>query len=189
MFAAEMLAPRPGETVLDLCAAPGTKTTHLAELMQNRGRIIAADLREEKLARIRENAHRLGLTIIEPVLVSPAGDDIPPAPFDAVLVDAPCSNTGVLGKRPEARWRISPDDIRELAKLQRRLLRTAAERLKPDGRLVYSTCSIEPEENEGSIADLLTHRSDVLLEEQRLFLPGQPADGGFAALLRCARGK
>jgi len=181
MTAAELLAPRPGETILDLCAAPGTKTTHLAELMHNRGRIIATDVNADRLRKVNENADRLGIEIIETQPVQRDLQDVPAGPFDGILVDAPCSNTGVLGKRPEARWRIRPRDIDELAALQKRLLQTAADRLKPDGRLVYSTCSIEPEENEGVVAAFLAARFDVQLERQTTQLPGQPADGGFCA--------
>lgn len=180
----KLLNPSPGMQVLDLCAAPGTKTTHLAEMMQNRGRIIATDISEERLKRVNENAARLGHTIIETTPIADDLSDVPPGPFDAVLVDAPCSNTGVLGKRPEARWRISNEEIEELAALQLRLLDTAAERLQPGGRLVYSTCSIEPEENAGVIAAFLESHADFELLEQHNFTPGHPADGGFAALLR-----
>jgi 16S rRNA (cytosine967-C5)-methyltransferase len=177
----QLLAPLPGETVLDLCAAPGTKTTHIAELMQDSGRIVATDVNADRLPQISENARRLGLTIIESWQISPDLHDVPEGPFDAVLVDAPCSNTGVLGKRPEVRWRIHPRDIAELAALQQRLLRVAADRVKPGGRLVYSTCSMEPEENEGVVAALLDDRFDLRLEEQHASLPGQPCDGGFRA--------
>lgn len=184
MAVSQLLSPQPGETVLDLCAAPGTKTTHLAELMQNSGRIVATDVKSDRLRRVSENARRLGLTIIELQPISPDLHDVPAGPFDAVLVDAPCSNTGVLGKRPEARWRIQPSDIVKLAALQLRLLRSAADRLKPGGRLVYSTCSLEPEENEGVVAALLDGRFDLQLGEQHTAFPGEPSDGGFRAKFR-----
>lgn len=177
----QLLAPQPGETVLDLCAAPGTKTTHLAELMQNSGRIVATDVNADRLRQITENAQRLGLTTIEPRQIAADLHDLPAGPFDAVLVDAPCSNTGVLGKRPEVRWRIQPRDVAELAALQKRLLHAAADRLTPGGRLVYSTCSLEPEENEGVVAALLSDRFDLRLEAQHTSLPGEPSDGGFRA--------
>lgn len=184
MRAADLLAPQPGETVLDLCAAPGTKTTHLAERMENRGRIVAADIGAERLSMIEQNARRLGLTIVEPQLIRADGSDTPTGPFDAVLVDAPCSNTGVLHRRPEARWRLQPRDITELSALQRRLLTTACDCLKPGGRLVYATCSIEPEENAGVVQNVLAERSDVELLEAAELVPGRPADGGYQALLR-----
>src|SRR5262249_16784681 len=94
MQAVDLLDPKPGETVLDLCAAPGTKTTHLAERMANQGKVIATDIRPDRLRRIDENARRLGFTIVDPMLVSADSANVPPGPFDAILVDVPCSNTG-----------------------------------------------------------------------------------------------
>ncbi|QDT67008.1 16S rRNA (cytosine(967)-C(5))-methyltransferase RsmB [Calycomorphotria hydatis] len=183
MHAAHTLSPEPGMSVLDLCAAPGTKSSHLAELMHNEGEIIACDVNRDRLRRISQNVARLGHDCITVQRIERDGSDIPEGPFDAILVDAPCSNTGVLGKRPEARWRVSPDEIRELAELQQRLLSQALERAKPGGRVLYSTCSIEPEENEQVVSAVLTGRDDWRLESSRLFLPGDPSDGGFQALL------
>ncbi len=184
MSAAALLAPQPGERVLDLCAAPGGKTTHLAELMLNQGSILATDVSAERLARVAESAARLGLDIIEPRLVARDGSDIPLGPFDAVLVDAPCSNTGVLGKRPEARWRLKRADFQELPELQRRLVEAAADRLVCGGRLVYSTCSIDDAENERVVLAVLAARPQLELVESRGHIPGQPGDGGYQALLR-----
>ena len=182
--AAELLAPQPGETVLDLCSAPGTKTTHLAELMRNEGRIIATDTGEQRLQRVAENCRRLGISIVETQLISQEGSDIPEGPFDAILIDAPCSNTGVLGKRPDARWRIQEDDLEELSRIQLRLLLAAANRLRPGGRIVYSTCSIEPEEN-AAVLEAASHlRTKLQLEVMHELIPGRPADGGFQSLLR-----
>lgn len=186
MEAVDLLAPQPGETILDLCAAPGTKTTHIAERMQNAGTIIATDIRADRLARIDENCRRLGISIVRTSLISPSGDDIPSGPFDAILVDAPCSNTGVLGKRPEARWRINASEIEELTHRQQALLQTASGRLKPGGRIVYSTCSIEPEENEQLIERVLHANPHLVCVRERHLIPGQPADGGFQALLKSA---
>ena len=187
MRAADWLDPQPGDRVLDLCAAPGTKSTHIAELMQNAGSVVAADTKAARLRRVAENSARLGLASIETRLI-PADADTPveATAFDAVLVDVPCSNTGVLGKRPEVRWRIQSRDLVELAQLQLRLLSLGAEAVKPGGRLLYSTCSIEPEENESLVASLLERRSDMLLEKQQTSIPGQPHDGGFLALFRRA---
>ena len=183
MRAANWLDPHPGETVLDLCAAPGGKTTHLAERMQNQGQLIATDIRPQRLARVTENAERLKLTVIEPQLTQPDGSDTPEGPFDAVLVDVPCSNTGVLGRRPDARWRIRPDDLADLTPLQNRLLQTACERVRSGGRVLYSTCSIEPEENRGIVDAVLAERSDFELIKDQTHHPGCPADGGYLALL------
>ena len=181
--AARLLAPVPGQQVLDLCAAPGTKSTHLAELMENRGRVVAADSHPGRLKLIAPAATRLGLSTIEAVLVDESGDNLPPGPFDAVLVDVPCSNTGVLGKRPEARWRLEPDEPERLSRLQWNLLERAAERVTPGGRLVYSTCSIEPIENEDLVANFLRQHPDFEQIDVRRHVPGCPADGGFQVLL------
>jgi 16S rRNA (cytosine967-C5)-methyltransferase len=179
------LAPEPGETILDLCAAPGGKTTHLAELMHNTGRIAACDVDEHRLQTVAALAQRLGLTIIETHCLRKEHDtDVPSGLFDRVLVDVPCSNSGVLGKRPEARWRLQPSDLRHLVELQTRLLRTAVERIRPGGVIVYSTCSIEPEENQQVIEKVLKDNPDLRLEATEDAVPGRPADGGFWARLR-----
>jgi 16S rRNA (cytosine967-C5)-methyltransferase len=182
MRVASALAPAPGAAVLDLCAAPGGKTAHLAELMGNQGRIVACDTDPRRLAHASELAARLGIGIIETVLLA-GGREPPTGPFDAVLVDVPCSNTGVLGRRPEARWRVKPDDIRHLTRLQASLLKTAYERVKLGGTVVYSTCSIEPEEN-GELVERTTHELGLVLEAQEERRPGLPADGGYWARLR-----
>jgi 16S rRNA (cytosine967-C5)-methyltransferase len=186
MGAATLLAPQPGERILDLCAAPGGKSSHLAALMRNEGSVLAVDVDEERLALIDQTCHRLGLSIIESRLVQRDLADVPSGPFDAILMDVPCSNTGVLGKRPEVRWRMTPGDLTELVELQRRLFEAAFQRLSPGGRLLYSTCSIEPEENQGVVAEMLTRHSDLRLVEEKSHIPGSPADGGFQALLRRA---
>lgn len=185
-YAAALLDPQPGQNVLDLCAAPGGKTTHLAERMQNQGRIIAVDVDAERLARVDQAARRLGLTIIETQLAAADASDVPPGPFDRILLDVPCSNTGVLGKRPEARWRISAAGIDELQAVQLALLQAAIERLAPGGRLVYSTCSIEPEENEDVVRRALAAHPRLKLLTETPHHPGHPADGGYLALLAWA---
>jgi 16S rRNA (cytosine967-C5)-methyltransferase len=166
--------------VLDLCAAPGTKTTHLAELMRNHGKIIACDIDDARLQTLRDLAGRLGVTIIETHLLNPrSNEEPPPGPFDAILVDAPCSNTGVLGRRPEARWRLRESDLAELVRLQTKLLLQAAERLKPGGKLVYSTCSIEPEENQQVVANFMQAMPILKKAAEKEQVPGAPADGGY----------
>ncbi|MES2787971.1 MAG: 16S rRNA (cytosine(967)-C(5))-methyltransferase RsmB, partial [Planctomycetota bacterium] len=178
MSAALLMNPQPHEKLLDLCAAPGGKTTHLAELQGDQGQIVAVDVQEERLAVVTANAARLQLKSIRTHLMSKESLDAPTGPFDGVLVDVPCSNTGVLGKRPEARWRITPYDMSELPRLQRKLLNLALDCVRPGGRVVYSTCSIEPVENQQLIEQIVRNRPNVKLIEQRLHLPGQPADGG-----------
>jgi 16S rRNA (cytosine967-C5)-methyltransferase len=181
MQVASALALEPGSVILDLCAAPGGKTTHLAELMANRGRIVACDIDQRRLANVTELARRLGIDIIEPCLLG-KDEPAPAGPFDAVLVDVPCSNTGVLGRRPEARWRLKPDDLRHLPRLQASLLRQACDRVRPGGAVVYSTCSIEPEENGELVRSVLSPGLELEAEQERR--PGLPADGGYWARLR-----
>lgn len=181
MRVAAALNPQPGWRVLDLCAAPGGKTTHLAELMHNEGRVVACDTDQRRLGLAADQARRLGLSIVE---TSPLVKEPPPGPFDAVLVDVPCSNTGVLGRRPEIRWRLRQTDVTRLLRLQRELLYTALNRTRSGGIVVYSTCSIEPDENARLIQSVLRTRPRVKLEEEQELQPGRPADGGYWARLR-----
>ncbi len=183
MAAAVLLAPQPGWRVLDLCAAPGGKTAHMAEQMRNEGQIIACDATAERLPLISQNCDRLGIEIVKTFEVRMDGTDTPDGPFDAVLVDVPCSNTGVLGKRPEVRWRFVPGELRELIPIQMRLLKTALDRVRAGGRVVYSTCSSDPRENEQVIREVLAHYPQCELREQRQHVPGHPVDGGFAGLI------
>ena len=181
--AAIRLAPQPGQRVWDVCAAPGGKTCHLAAIMQNQGEILATDIRSDRLEIVRENADRLGVDIIRTQLVDEPGFRLPAGPFDAILIDVPCSNTGVLGKRPEARWRITPDGIEELKNIQSNLLGRGLERLTSGGRLVYSTCSIETAENEQIVRQVLKYFPDARLVEEEQFVPGRPGDGAYQALI------
>jgi 16S rRNA (cytosine967-C5)-methyltransferase len=183
MRVASALAPQAGEAILDLCAAPGGKATHLAELMGDRGRVVACDADPRRLEVVSGLARRLGLTIIETHIIEKEGQ--PPAGvFDRALVDVPCSNTGVLGRRPEARWRLRPEDLGRLVPLQRRLLRQAAEGVRPGGVVVYSTCSMEPEENRAVVQQFLKEAPQWGLDAEEESVPGRPADGGYWARLR-----
>lgn len=184
MAASELLAPQPEERILDLCAAPGGKTTHLAELSRDQASVVACDVAQPRLRRIAENVSRLQLSSVQTVLIGKDGSGVPDGPFDAVLVDVPCSNTGVLNRRPEARWRCTEASLHELVVLQTQLLTLACERSAAGGRVVYSTCSLEPEENRGVVDAVLAANPDLTLIEDRLHLPGQPADGAYQALLR-----
>jgi 16S rRNA (cytosine967-C5)-methyltransferase len=185
MRVASAVGPEPGSQLLDLCAAPGGKTTHLAELMDNRGRIIACDIDDRRLQTLADLSARLGLTIIETRRLHPeCNEEPPPGPFDAILVDVPCSNTGVLGRRPEVRWRLRPDDFRRLVPLQTKLLIQAGERVRPGGTIVYSTCSIEPEENGQVVRAVLRGLPDLVLEAEEEQVPVRPADGAYWARLR-----
>lgn len=169
MLVARLLEPAPGDTVADVCAAPGTKTTHLAQLMEDRGRVLAFDPQPARLGLVREAAARLGLGIVR-TLEGPVEALAPrfPAACDAVLVDAPCSNLGVLRRNPEVKWRRQPGDLPAAAERQRAILTAAAQMVRPGGRLVYATCSLEPEENEEVVATFLTAHPE--------FGPAPPAD-------------
>ena len=185
MAVASALAPEPGWRVLDLCAAPGGKTTHLGELMRGQGEIVACDVAEQRLRTVAVLARRLGLDLITTCLVQEGENaSMPAGPFNAVLVDVPCSNTGVLGRRPEARWRLHPGDLPRLVALQTRLLKLGLDRARPGGCLVYSTCSIEPEENAGVVRSILAAQTGWLLEAEQEAIPGRPGDGGYWARLR-----
>jgi 16S rRNA (cytosine967-C5)-methyltransferase len=179
-----LLEPQAGEQILDLCAAPGGKSTHMAELMGDQGRVVACDVGSGRTRLIRQSTERLGLSSIETHTVQDDGTNVPEGPFDAAIVDAPCTNTGVLGKRPEVRWRLTPVDFTELADIQSRILLTAASRVKPGGRLVYSTCSIDEHENESIVRAFVEANPDWSLERDLRSVPGRPGDGGYAALLR-----
>lgn len=184
LLAPRILDARPAESVLDLCAAPGGKTAYIAQLMENRGRITAQDRDPSRLDLIRENCARLGVTCAE-ASVAPSGVLAAPAKrFDRVLVDAPCSNTGVMGRRVELRWRVRPEEIERLRAAQLDLLRQAAPRVRPGGVLVYSTCSLEPEENRQVIEQFLAENSAFKLETERELLPfADRVDGAYVARL------
>lgn len=182
MSAVRLLDPQPGQRVLDLCAAPGSKSTHLAEVMGDSGVIDAVDSNARRLRRLRENIDRMQLSSIHPHVINAIQDELPARDYDAILLDAPCSNTGVMSKRPEVRWRLNPSDIEELAALQRKLFAAAVSVLRSGGRLVYSTCSIEPEENEAIVAWAETEFPALRVVSRQPFVPGQPSDGGFQAL-------
>ena len=182
MLIARLLAPEPGSTVADVCAAPGTKTTHLAELMDNRGRIVAFDRDAGRLARVGEAATRLGISIIDtrdgPVEVLAPGFR---TACDAVLVDAPCSNLGVLRRNPEVKWRRRPADLAQAGRHQAEILGAAAAMVRPGGRLVYATCSLELEENDEVVRTFLAAHADFALDPPDDF-PLPLDEGGW---LRC----
>ncbi len=192
MGVAPRLEAEKGQLILDLCAAPGGKTTHLAELTGDAATILAVDKDEARLSMVREGIERLGLKSVS-CMVADATDEaaikaVTPAPYDRVLVDAPCSNSGVLARRPEARTRITPDRLAELAALQSRILKAATGRLFPGGRMAYSTCSLEPEENQQQIAALQAAHPELELVSEEETLPGQHGidggDGGYVAVLK-----
>lgn len=178
LLAAVELNAQPGETILDLCAAPGGKTTFIAQRMKNRGRIVAQDNQPMRLQLITENCQRLGVTCV----VAAASGTPVTAPVDRILVDAPCSNTGVLRRRVDLRWRIRPEEIERLSATQFDLLHQASASLKPGGTLVYSTCSLEPEENGGVTRKFLAEHPGYKLETERQLLPFEDGvDGAYVA--------
>jgi 16S rRNA (cytosine967-C5)-methyltransferase len=190
LFACDLLDPQPGERVLDACAAPGGKTSYLAEKMHNRGRIVATELFESRTLRLRQNLSRLGATVArvhELDFLMPPEPESPllEAPFDRILLDVPCSNTGVLRRRVDVRWRITAEDFIRMPIQQFALLRRAIPLLKSSGSLVYSTCSIESEENTAIVQRALTEFPELELVETKQLLPFEHGtDGAFAALFR-----
>lgn len=198
-LAALSLSPSPGSHVIDLCAAPGGKTTYLAQLMANQGKIKAFDLYPHKVKLIEENCQRLGISIVETAvadatLYQPELKDW----ADYLLLDAPCSGLGVLGRRPDARWQKTPVTIEEMAALSKQILEQAACYVKPGGWLLYSTCTITPEENEQNIEWFLQRHESFILRpltaipaewQQRqgmctIYPHRQGIDGFFMALLQ-----
>jgi 16S rRNA (cytosine967-C5)-methyltransferase len=157
-----LLDPNPGETIIDLCAAPGGKTTAMAEIMKNEGCVIALDRFDAKLAHIRSASERLGLRNILPQLADSV--TYQREPVDRVLVDAPCSGLGVLMKKPDIKWKREQSDLAKLARMQADLLDNAARLVKPGGVLVYSTCTMEPEENEVAVREFLSRHPEFALE-------------------------
>ncbi len=174
------LDPQPGETILDLCAAPGGKATFIAQLMNQTGRLVAHDIYPDRLKLIEENCARLGVRWVEPV----AAFNFAPETFDRILVDAPCSNTGVLRRRVDLRWRLRPAEIERLHATQLSLLHQAARCVKRGGIVIYSTCSLEPEENSEVVTKFLAAEPGFKLERERALRPfAEGVDGAYVARL------
>lgn len=174
MLIAHLVAPQPGETILDGCAAPGGKTTHLALLAGNRAQITALDLHPNRVGLITAGSERLGCSGIAARswdLTSPP-DFIPAQSCDAVLIDAPCSGLGVLRRNPEIRWRRTPGQILEMAVRQKQILAAVADLVRPGGRLLYSVCTQTPEESDAQIKAFLANHPDYGIEDPRSDLPG-----------------
>ncbi len=184
----EVLNPPPGARVLDLCAAPGCKSAQLLEAIGPEGHLVAADRSEEKLELLKETLGKVGSNFTAALVPEDPERIELGEEFSHILVDAPCSNTGVFARRPEARWRLRPGDIAQLAQLQLKLLQAARRHLAPGGRILYATCSIEPEENENVVAEFLSRSPDLVESEQRLFLPHRnEGDGAFYSLIQDRR--
>jgi 16S rRNA (cytosine967-C5)-methyltransferase len=182
MLIARLLDPQPGELVADTCAAPGTKTTHLAQLMGNRGRIVAMDPHAGRLALLAQAAARLGVSIVETHVGGVAAlAGRWKGRCDRVLVDAPCSNLGVLRRNPEVKWKREEHEMPRLADKQRAILAAAAALVRPGGRLVYATCSLEREENDDVVRAFLGDHRDWLVDPPETFPVPPDADG----VIRC----
>ncbi len=165
--------PKPGERVLDACAAPGGKTTHLAHLMGNTGRIYAVDVSTRRLSRLKENCHRLGVRNVTPV----RGDLTKPGTFrhgqrfDRILVDPPCSGLGTLWRNPDIKWKRKEEEISTFREIQRAILHQVAPRMRKGGSLVYGTCTLTREENEEVVAEFIEEHGGFELEDLRRILP------------------
>jgi 16S rRNA (cytosine967-C5)-methyltransferase len=177
-----LLAPGRGERVLDLCAGSGGKTTHLATLMENEGEIVAADVLAGKLTALESAAKRWGITTVKTTVVdaSVAADMAALGSFDRILVDAPCSGLGTLRRNPEIRWHLTGQKLGEFPPLQKRILANASACVRKGGLLLYSTCSVMPEENEGVVEAFLAGNPDFAVVGKPATVPVEVLDGqGF----------
>jgi 16S rRNA (cytosine967-C5)-methyltransferase len=189
-LACEILRPAPGENVLDACAAPGGKSVYLAEMMENHGHLVAVDQDETRIGRLRDNLVRLGVANarivrcdwLDAESVRAAG--LKEKSFDKILLDTPCTNTGVMRRRVDLRWRLRPEDFGRMQRQQRAILAAVRPLLRPGGSLVYSTCSLEKEENEEVMAAFQQGHPEFRLTKEGKCFPFRDAiDGAFAAQL------
>lgn len=176
-----LVDPQPDESVLDMCAAPGTKTCHMAQLMKNEGEIIALDIHEHRVELISSSAARLGLSIVQPWCCDACeiNHEYDEESFDRVLVDAPCSGYGVMKRKNDIKVHMRPEDMDSLLPLQAKLLDTGFKMVKPGGVLVYSTCTLNKKENEKQIERFLSIHEDATLESQRTIFPFEYNTDGF----------
>jgi 16S rRNA (cytosine967-C5)-methyltransferase len=196
-LAVQLLDPKPGDRVIDMCSAPGGKATFIGELMKNVGELIAIDRYETRLNLVKNACQRLGIANAHFITADASTVQIPPA--EKVIVDAPCSGLGVLAKKPDSKWKREPEDLRKLVEIQRGILENAVNHVKPGGILVYSTCTTEPEENTSVVKDFISAHSEFIIENASQFVnprvvspegtietfPHKHAmDGSFAVRLR-----
>ncbi|WP_257473299.1 16S rRNA (cytosine(967)-C(5))-methyltransferase [Prochlorococcus marinus] len=186
---APSLGALPGEKILDACAAPGGKSTHIAELVNNQAEIWSVDRSSRRVEKILSNAKRLGISCLE-ILIADSNELLAENPklesyFDRILIDAPCSGLGTLARHPDSRWRMTKDNIQELVCIQSQLLKSIDPLLKSGGKLVYSTCTIHPYENHNQIRNFLKIKSKFSLEYERQIWPGEEnkGDGFYIAIL------
>jgi 16S rRNA (cytosine967-C5)-methyltransferase len=184
--AVEALNLKSGLRVLDLCSAPGGKTTQMAELMSDNGEIIATDIDSQRLKKVAQSCKRLGISIVKTIQYENIAYQ---EAFDVILLDVPCSNTGVLARRPQVRHRITPQAINHLADTQLEILNSAVKFLKDGGRICYSTCSICRQENSELLQRFIAKNPDFMVESEKLTLPSVSRgrsyehDGGFSAII------
>ena len=187
MLVGHILDPRPGETVLDVCSAPGGKATHIAQLMNDKGRVIARDVHLHKIRLIKDAVGRLGLTAVEAELFDALQfDGNMEGKADRVLVDAPCSGLGIIRRKPDIKWARNISDKKEITGLQKKILSNASRYVKDGGILVYSTCTLEPEENENIIRGFLEENREFNTEDIKSFIPSglkvEAAEKGYIQL-------
>lgn len=181
-----LLEPQPGETVLDMCAAPGGKTAHLAHLMEDRGRVVATDLNQRRVRKIEQTVCRLGLGSVQTLVADALQPDyLDGQKFDRILLDAPCSGLGVIRRNPEAKWRLTQSEINRCAERQSHLLQAAARLLQPQGRLVYATCSTAQEEDEMVLDDFLSRHPGFMIDTSVQLFTAHPELMTANGCLRC----
>ncbi|MFO7822024.1 MAG: RsmB/NOP family class I SAM-dependent RNA methyltransferase [Lentisphaeria bacterium] len=185
LLAPALLDPYPEELVADLCAAPGGKTLLMAELADNKATIIAGDRSSKRLQRLLDNMPSEGRIV--PVAGDAAIPYLKAQSLDAILLDVPCSNTGVIRRRPDVKWRFTRQNLQDIVKLQKNILAATATAVRPGGRLVYSTCSIEPEENSEQVQNFCNRHENFRVSSERLLLPSEDHDGAYAAVLQKIR--
>ncbi len=179
---AKLLDPKPGECVLDACAAPGGKTTYIAEIMENTGKVEAWDIYEHRTKLIEQNAKRLGINIIQTKINDASKyDEKLNEKFDKILLDVPCLGIGVIKRKPDIKWQRKPEDVEAITKIQKEILNNCSKYLKNGGTIVYSTCSIFKKENEDVIYEFLQNNKDFKIDENSIIniLPDEEKDGFF----------
>ena len=199
MLVAPLLDLNEGETVLDLCSAPGGKTTHIAEILNNTGKVLAFDLHENKLGLISENCKRLGIENVTLNEMDATKLDVSLIGIaDKVLIDVPCSGIGIIKRKPEIKWNKNRNELKEIVKIQREIMETSWQYVKNGGTIVYSTCTLNKEENESNIEWFLNKHKNAKLEEVFIgkgdnliynsgmltVLPNEYMDGFFMAKLK-----
>jgi 16S rRNA (cytosine967-C5)-methyltransferase len=174
MLSGRILDPKPGELVIDVCSAPGGKATHLAQLMKNKGTVIARDVHEHKIKLIEEAAQRLGANIVQAEMYDATRlDDNYTGKADRVLADVPCTGFGIISKKPDIKWSRAEGDKKEILSLQKKILDISSGYVKPGGTLLYSTCTIEDDENTGMVKNFLENHKEFVVDDISGLLPAR----------------